>query len=297
MIAKVFMDTVVTLHGLPTSIVSDRDTRFTSAFWQQVTGLLGVKLFLSSGYHPETDGQTERVNRVVGELLRARCRDREDEWDTHLGMMEFAINSAKHSSTGYTPFFLNYGHHPHGPEALIGKESDSGFFAGRWFAEEHQAALQGARENIRLAQIKMKQQADKHRRALYFAPGDQVYLSTGNFRQFLPGVSAKLKPRWIGPFVIEQRIGEAAYRLAADRRFHTKHPVFHVSQLKAYPGEEPDQSKAILLKPQARIEMPLPMPAQPIQLPQPQPATPAQPEDSLSRASSGGIDVPVNQTT
>lgn len=180
-IAKVFMDTVVALHGLPTSIVSDRDTRFTSAFWQQVTGLLGVKLFLSSGYHPETDGQTERVNRVVGELLRARCRDREDEWDTHLGMMEFAINSAKHSSTGYTPFFLNYGHHPHGPEALIGKERDSGIFAGRWFAEEHQAALQGARENIRLAQIKMKQQADKHWRALYFAPGDQVYLSTGNF--------------------------------------------------------------------------------------------------------------------
>ena len=99
-VARVFIDTVVALHGLPQTIVSDRDTRFTSAFWQQVTSLLGVKLYMSSGYHPETDGQTERVNRVIGELLRSRCRDKEDEWDSQLGMMEFAINSAKHPATG-----------------------------------------------------------------------------------------------------------------------------------------------------------------------------------------------------
>jgi hypothetical protein len=283
-VAKVFTDTVVALHGLPTSIISDRDTRFTFAFWQQVTSLLGVKLYMSSGYHPKTDGQTERVNRVVGELFRARCRDKEDEWDTHLGMMEFAINSAKHSSTGYTPFYLNYGHHSHGPEALIGREDDSEFFAGRWFAEELQGALYEARENLRIAQLRMKQQADKHRRALNFAPGDQVYLSTENFRQFLPGVSANFKPRWIGRFTIELRIGDVAYPLATDRRFHMRHPVFHVSQLKAYPGVESGQAPSSnetrtgLLSPQPTLPTPLPRPAA-----------------ALSRASSGVVDVPMNQ--
>ena len=110
--AALFRDRVFCLHGMPQSIVSDRDVKFTSSFWKELHRLLGITLNLSSAYHPQTDGQTERMNRVLEDMLRHFVNRHHDDWDQLLAPAEFAINNAENSSIQNTPFMLNYGRHP-----------------------------------------------------------------------------------------------------------------------------------------------------------------------------------------
>ncbi|GMG16023.1 unnamed protein product [Phytophthora fragariaefolia] len=109
--AELFFDLVFRHHGLPESIVSDRDPRFTSAFWTRLFALLGTRLLMSTAAHPETDGQTERVNRVLEDVLRSYATSF-PSWSSFLPMAEFALNNATHASTGLTPFFVNNARHP-----------------------------------------------------------------------------------------------------------------------------------------------------------------------------------------
>ena len=103
--ARLLMDAIVRLHGVPRVIVSDRDTRFTSNFWKEICRLMGTSLAMSSGFHPQTDGQIERANRSIEEMMRAYVGRRQNDWDERLGMMEYAYNNAVHSSSGYMPIF------------------------------------------------------------------------------------------------------------------------------------------------------------------------------------------------
>jgi hypothetical protein len=119
--ARVFVDTVVRLHGLPSELVSDRDPRFTAEFWQSVFRSLGTRLKMSTADHPQTDGQTERTNRVLEEILRGYAHSF-SSWSAFLPMAEFAINNSTHVSTGHTPFFVNGLRHPRVP-SLLGCES------------------------------------------------------------------------------------------------------------------------------------------------------------------------------
>lgn len=109
--ARLFFQHVESKHGTPLELISDRDPRFTSNFWQQLASRLGIKLSMSTAFHPESDGQTERANRVVEEVLR-NFLPASRSWDDLLPFVEFAINNAKSPSTGYSPFYLNYGAHP-----------------------------------------------------------------------------------------------------------------------------------------------------------------------------------------
>ncbi|KAF1319736.1 reverse transcriptase, partial [Globisporangium splendens] len=120
--AKVFVDVVFRLHGLPVEIVSDRDTRFTSKFWRALFGLLDTKLSMSTAAHPETDGQTERVNRVLEDVLRSYAMSFK-EWSEFLPLAEFALNNSTHVSTGHSPFCVNYGIHPRVPASIMGEVS------------------------------------------------------------------------------------------------------------------------------------------------------------------------------
>ncbi|KAF1318072.1 reverse transcriptase, partial [Globisporangium splendens] len=120
--AKVFVDVVFRLHGLPVEIVSDRDTRFTSKFWRALLGLLDTKLSMSTAAHPETDGQTERVNRVLEDVLRSYATSFK-EWSEYLPLAEFALNNSTHVSTGHSPFYVNYGIHPRVPASIMGEVS------------------------------------------------------------------------------------------------------------------------------------------------------------------------------
>ncbi|KAI9905298.1 hypothetical protein PsorP6_013814 [Peronosclerospora sorghi] len=116
--ARIFVDTVFRLHGMPEDIVSDRDPRFTGRFWQETFSLLGTQLKMSTSDHPETDGQTERVNRVLGDMLRSYA-DAFEQWSDYLPLTEFAINNSVHASTKHTPFYVNALRHPRTP-ALLG---------------------------------------------------------------------------------------------------------------------------------------------------------------------------------
>jgi hypothetical protein len=119
--AKVFVDTIFRLHGMPSELISDRDPRFTAAFWQSVFKRLGTRLKMSTSDHPQTDGQTERVNRVLEEILRAYAHAFQHSWSDHLSLAEFAMNNSVHASTSHTPFYVNGLRHPRVPSLLGGQ--------------------------------------------------------------------------------------------------------------------------------------------------------------------------------
>ena len=228
--ADLFFQHVVRLHGAPDDIVSDRGTTWVNAFWEQLCSRWQIKQKLSSAFHPQTDGQTERMNRTLEETLRHYVGTGRACWDEHLPCAEFAINDSVNASTGFTPFFLNYGEHPKNP--LLGsphtgpvKSLDS-----KAFTEAIADAVRSAKEHLRAAQDRQKATADKHRRDVTYAVGDKVLLSTKNLR--LSG-ARKLMPRYVGPFSVTALIGKtaAALELPAELPVHN---VFHFSLLKPF---------------------------------------------------------------
>jgi hypothetical protein len=147
--AHLFVKHVVSMHGMPDEIYSDRDTRFTSKFWQELMKGLGIKQKLSSAFHPETDGQTERTNRVLEEYLRHYVNPHQDDWDEWLPMAEFAYNNSVHAATvRHTPFFLCYGRHPKLPGGL--KPPGSNFPAVDVFVKNVAQVVMQAKEKLEI---------------------------------------------------------------------------------------------------------------------------------------------------
>ena len=227
-LARIFMDNIVRLHGLPERIISDRGPQFTSAFWTELFKQLGTYLNKSSAYHPETDGQTERANRTVEEMLRAFVNDKQDDWDLYLSAAEFAYNNSVNPSTGETPFYLNYGAHPAVP-ATVGLHRVQNQ-ASEDFATRIQSAIEKARQLLARAQERQTRYANKKRRELIFTPGDKVLLSTENLG-LRPGLARKLTAKWTGPFKVTKKLSDVAYELELPKDWR-HHPVFHVSYLK-----------------------------------------------------------------
>ena len=210
--ARIFMDTVVQEHGLPRVIVSDRDTKFTSSFWREVYKVMGTTLAMSSGFHPQTDGQTERANRSIEEMLRAYVGKHQNDWDDRLGMIEFAYNNSIHSSSGFTPFYLCYGRHPVSPVNLLSQVKSKNEAADS-FLHQLEEDLAQALENLNRAQEKQKKYADRKRRELELQVGDEVLLSTRNLPvQVAAGGSRKQGPLYCGPFPVLEKL-TSAYRL------------------------------------------------------------------------------------
>ncbi|KAL3675441.1 hypothetical protein R1sor_025389 [Riccia sorocarpa] len=236
-LAQLYLRTVVSHHGLSQVIITDRGTQFTSLFWritQNLFGLFKTKLAFSTAYHPQTDGQTERVNRTIEYMLRAFTMEEQEGWDNLLPLVEFAYNNSTNSSTGATPFFLMYGEHPLTPAGLLGRGSPTPITtkveAVNEFVSRIQEGVARAKIKLQIAQNRQKQYADQHRRHEEFGVGEKIWLSTTNLR--LIG-SRKLNPRYIGPFTIQQRIGAVAYKLELPSSMKI-HPVFHVSLLRRY---------------------------------------------------------------
>ena len=231
--ATLFINNVVKLHGVPIRIISDRDPRFTSSFWKALWLQLGTKLKMSTAYHPQTDGLTERNNRTLEESLRAYVNYHQNNWDTMLPLLEFSYNNAVNSTTGYSPFFLNYGQHPTTPlDYVVRKEVQINDTAATMI-EELYTALNQAKDNIDKAQQSQKKYADQHRRDFeQFQIGDQVLLSTDNLRT--PGRAPKLVAKRIGPFTITKVLSKLNYELDLPSTLKGIHNRFHVQQLTRY---------------------------------------------------------------
>ena len=211
-LARLFYSEVVRHHGIPLSIISDRDARFTSNFWRSLWQQTGTKLAMSTSYHPETDGQTERMNRTLEDMLRSYTNYEQNDWDDKLVPAEIAYNNSVQASTGYSPYFLNYGQHPNLPiVSAIPKDKMSSNPTANDLMADVTEAIQKAKQNIQAAQQRQSHYANEKRREVVFKKGDVVLLSTANLRT--DGRAPKLTPKFIGPFTITRVINDVAYEL------------------------------------------------------------------------------------
>jgi transposase InsO family protein len=227
-IANVFVRTWYKHHGLPRIIISDRDRRFLSHFWQALFKSLGTELRFSTAFHPQTDGQSERANRTLEEVLRHFVSPRQDDWDDFLDLAEFAINDSVSPSTGYTPFYLAYGQNVSSPIDL----TDVIVPAAHMRAQEMTDAIEHAKAKLRESHERQARAANKERQDYQFKVGDKVKLSTVNLN--LPStMSRKLTARYLGPFPVEKIINPVAYKLKLPTSLKI-HPVFHVSLLRPW---------------------------------------------------------------
>lgn len=233
-VARTFFDQVFRLHGMPRTIVSDRDSRFTGNFWRSLMKLMGTQLNLSTAFHPQSDGQTERANRTLEEMLRSYVSYKQNDWDLFLPALEFAYNNSVNPSTGFTPFFLNHGHDPIVPSALL-KPPETSAPAVSDFVSAQSLALAQAKDAIIAAQDRQKLQADKSRRPAPFKVGDKVLLSTEHIsvaaHRHRP--SKKLEPQVVGPFKIIAKHNDNAFELELPPTMK-QYPVFNADLLRPF---------------------------------------------------------------
>ncbi|RVW13442.1 Transposon Tf2-2 polyprotein [Vitis vinifera] len=235
-IAQVFLANIFKLHGLPNSTVTDRDPTFTSTFWKELFKLQGTTLKFSSAYHPQTDGQTEIVNKMVEQYLRCFSGDKPKGWVKWLPLAEWWYNTNIHASTKLSPFESVYGYPP--PKLIPYTPGTTQLQEVENTLKTRDEIIRILRTNLQLAQDRMKKFADIKRTARSFNIGDLVYLRLQPYKQqsVVQRRNLKLSPRFYGPYRVLEKIGTVAYRLELPPEAKI-HPVFHVSCLKEKLGE------------------------------------------------------------
>jgi hypothetical protein len=225
------MSRIVCLHEVPMKIVSDRGTQFTSMFCERLHETLDTQLCFSSAYHPQTDGQTERVNQILEDMLRACALQYGRSWDKSLPYAEFSYNNNYQEILKMAPFEMLYGRRYRTP--LFWNETRERKVFGPDILHAAMKQVRMVRENLRVAQSRQKIYADHRRRELSFEAGDFVYLKVSpkrGLRHFK--VRGKLAPNFIGSFKILDKRGEVAYQLELLSQLSDVHDVFHIFQLK-----------------------------------------------------------------
>ncbi|GJX75799.1 putative reverse transcriptase domain-containing protein [Tanacetum coccineum] len=201
-LTRLYIKEIVSRHGVPISIISDRDSHFTSRFWQSLQSALGTQLDMSTAYHPETDGQSERTIQTLEDMLRACVIDFGKGWEKHLPLVEFSYNNSYHASIKAAPF-----------EALYGRK---------------------CRSPVCWAEV-----GDIYRTRNKFQVGDRVMLKVSPRKGIIRfGKQGKLNPLYIRPFKILEWIGPVAYKLELPEEFSNVHNTFHVSNLKKCLSDE-----------------------------------------------------------
>jgi hypothetical protein len=188
---------------------------------------------MSSAYHPETDGSTERANRTVTQMLRQCVNPKQKDWVNKLPTVEFAINSARSETTGYAPFFLDTGRMP---RSLLWNSDRSGEFPGvANFAMQRRLAIMAAHDSIIAARVKQTRSANRKRQPAPFEEGDLIYLSSKNIK-FEKGLARKLIPKFIGPYSILRDFGNNSFQIELPDNLRQRgvHDMFHSSLLRVH---------------------------------------------------------------
>ena len=235
-VAKLYMDHVFRLHGMPKDITSDRDPTFLSDVWREMFRVHGVDLNFSTAYHPQSEGQTEVTNKTLETYLRCMVSDSPRSWSSWLPLAEWWYNTTYHSAIHSTPFEIIYGQPP--PIHMPYLPGESSSLAVDRSLQKREAVIDMMKFHLLRAQNRMTQYADSRRSDREFTVGDYVYLKLQPYRQHsLKGrhMPHKLSPRYYGPFRIQDRVGSRAYKLELPST-SSIHNVFHVSQLKLCPN-------------------------------------------------------------
>lgn len=250
-VAEAFMDNVYKLHSMPLSIISDRDRIFTSQFWTELFKLSDTQLRMSTSYHPQTDGQTERVNQSVECFLRCFIHAHPARWAKWLHLCEFWYNTNWHSALGKTPFEVVYGHQPR-HFGIVPTDAIASPDLEQWLAN-WSVLLSSVQQHLVRAKQRMKQQADKNRSERSFLVGDKVFLKIQPYVQssLATRVNQKLSFKYYGPYQVLERVGSLAYRLSLPEESKI-HPVIHVSQL---------NKEREYMRPPSIFSLPLPSPS------------------------------------
>ncbi|GJS24805.1 putative reverse transcriptase domain-containing protein [Tanacetum coccineum] len=224
-LTRLYIKEIISLHGVPISIISDHDSHFTSRFWQLMQNALGTQLDMSTAYHPETDRQSERTIQILKDMLRSCVIDFGKGWERHLPLIEFSYNNSYHASIKAAPF-----------EALYGPE----------IIHETTEKIVQIRQRLQAARDRQRSYANVRRKPLEFQVRDRVMLKVLPQKGVIRfGKRGKVNPRYIGPFKILNRVGPVAYILELLEELSNVHSTFHVSNLKKYLS---DESLIILMK-------------------------------------------------
>jgi hypothetical protein len=234
-VADAILREVVRLHGLPKSIVSDRDSKFTSKLWRALADRLGVELKLSTAFHQQTDGQSEIINGWLGEYIRLFTSADQSNWDELLPTAEIAYNKGIHSSLGMAPFEADLGYMPRflGEMEVVRKRCKEKSF---WNLQADR--LKTIREKMEEVQAKQKAYYDRSHKKQEFEIGDMVLLSTANLDPRHGGYRRrKLGPKFIGPYRVQEKVHDRSYTLLMPPALKL-HPTFHTKHLKPYRDDD-----------------------------------------------------------
>jgi hypothetical protein len=231
--AEIYIAHVLCLHGVPKMIISDRESQFVAHLWEQMHASLRTQLIHSLTYHPQMDGQTERVNQILEDMLRACVIEYLESWDKNLSWTEFSYNNSYQESLKIAPFKALYGWQCRTP--LNWTEPGEKAIFGPDIVNEAEATVCRIQENLEAAKSRQESYANKRCQPLQFEVGDHIYLKVSPMKGVKKfGVKGKLSHRYIGSFSIIERCGTVAYKLELPPSLAGVHGIFHVSRLKKF---------------------------------------------------------------
>ncbi|KAK5832718.1 hypothetical protein PVK06_016521 [Gossypium arboreum] len=232
-LARLYVAEIVQLHGVLMSIISDRDPRFTSRFWKKLQEALGTRLDFSTAFHPQTDGQSERVIQILEDMLRGCIIDFRRSWEDYLPLAEFAYNNSYQASIQMAPYEALYGRRCRTPTCWT--ELGERQVLGSELVVDTESKVKLIRDRLKEASDRQKSYADLKRKEIEFAVRDMVFLKVSPWKKILRfGKKGKLSLRFIGPYRVLKRVGPVAYQLELPPELDRIHDVFHVSMLRRY---------------------------------------------------------------